>query len=294
MSIVSSLPGRHLLALGLPEAGKTTFLAAFWHVVESEAVAGTLTCEVLADDREYLNMIRGRWLACEQFERTSLDKETWTTMHLRSGPGQQTMDVTFPDLSGELVRQRFFANRRWPKSFDDYARIVDGLLLFINPKRLNSPISTTAINDVLQDSFDRFESPMPAQMATVPAPAPWDAQRTEAAVVLVDLVQVILERRLKSAPLRIAVIVSAWDSTGETEPMGWLTSNATLFNDYILANADTIDTRVYGISAQGGDIKKDNIKENLLTRDPAERIQVVGPGLGSPHDITAPVRWLLS
>jgi stage III sporulation protein SpoIIIAA len=49
------------LIIGLPETGKTTFLAALWHVVTSEEVNESLRLERLHGDSKYLNEISAKW-----------------------------------------------------------------------------------------------------------------------------------------------------------------------------------------------------------------------------------------
>ena len=63
------------LLIGLPETGKTTFLAALWQVVESDEVPGALRLEKLHGDREHLNKIRADWLCCSPMGRTIIAAE---------------------------------------------------------------------------------------------------------------------------------------------------------------------------------------------------------------------------
>ena len=65
----------HLL-MGIPTAGKTSFLAAFWYAVRDSKDDAPLTVEVLPDHRTYLNAICDKWLAGEELDhpcRTARD-----------------------------------------------------------------------------------------------------------------------------------------------------------------------------------------------------------------------------
>ena len=57
---------RTVIAVGLPRTGKTTFLAAFWEVVNSAAVVGSLQIEQTHGDMEYLNAVRRLWGNCKK------------------------------------------------------------------------------------------------------------------------------------------------------------------------------------------------------------------------------------
>ena len=61
--------------LGLPRSGKTTFLAALWHVIDAGEVATKLVLDKLVGDHVYLND-RSRWRRCEEVPRTSMAAET--------------------------------------------------------------------------------------------------------------------------------------------------------------------------------------------------------------------------
>ena len=61
----------HVLMLGLPESGKTTFLAAVWHVIMSGEVDEALQLSKVGPHTLYLNEIRKRWLAGEELDKTT-------------------------------------------------------------------------------------------------------------------------------------------------------------------------------------------------------------------------------
>ena len=58
------------LMLGLPKAGKSTFLAALWYVLKSAEIPGSLVMERREGDQEYLNLIADQWSKCEELDRT--------------------------------------------------------------------------------------------------------------------------------------------------------------------------------------------------------------------------------
>src|SRR5260370_34302674 len=89
-----------VLGIGLPEAGKTTFLAALWHVTESEEVPTALRLERISENAKHLNNIRNDWLRLDRVVGTVPGQEQPTTLWLRDDQGAVGEEL-FPDLSAE-------------------------------------------------------------------------------------------------------------------------------------------------------------------------------------------------
>lgn len=112
------------------------------------------------------------------------------------------------------------------------------------------------------------------------------------AVKLVELLQFLKERPFKARPLRVALVVSAWDLLADSQltPVSWVDRHLPLLAQFLRSNEDGDPFRVYGISAQGGELSQ--AAELLKKRKPSERVQVVCEGYDG-HDITTPIFWLL-
>ncbi len=109
---------------------------------------------------------------------------------------------------------------------------------------------------------------------------------------LVELLQFFLSHARPH--IRLGVIISAWDRVTEEHmtPDRWLAARVPLLHQFLAANDDRIDHRVYGISAQGRPLTEaDTLREEHVA---ARRIRVVGPQEGAGNDITAPVKWLMT
>jgi hypothetical protein len=125
------------------------------------------------------------------------------------------------------------------------------------------------------------------------APRTWDADRVPTQVKLVDLVQALVRPPFSLPHVQLAVIVSAWDLVSDSapSPASWLATRLPLLHQYLRANPERFATRIFGVSAQGGDLARDG--ERLLQQDvPARRI-VVAEDESRSHDLTAPVRWAM-
>lgn len=55
--------------MGLPGAGKTTFLAALWHTINSNSFAASLKLDKI-DNGQYLAQLSQKWVDAEPLDRT--------------------------------------------------------------------------------------------------------------------------------------------------------------------------------------------------------------------------------
>lgn len=87
---------KSVVVMGLPGSGKTTFLAALWHVVTAEDVPTKLKFSHLAaGSQKHLNEIASRWRDAQQQDRTFLLGLKMVQMNLKDNDGDQ-INVTFP------------------------------------------------------------------------------------------------------------------------------------------------------------------------------------------------------
>ena len=93
----------NLLMVGLKGSGKTTYLAALWHYLESAEVGDRLVVPQLQPDRDYLNAIRNSWLALRPLERTSMRTKATASLRLQDAKSGAEIEITLPDLSGESI-----------------------------------------------------------------------------------------------------------------------------------------------------------------------------------------------
>ena len=90
----------NVLMVGLPESGKTTYLAAFWHLLEKEFIQdGRLQMTKMPDEIDYLSSISDAWARCEQMPRTRSEQRFDVTISLKSSITNVEFDLLIPDLS---------------------------------------------------------------------------------------------------------------------------------------------------------------------------------------------------
>lgn len=276
------------LLVGLPATGKSTFLAALWHVVESGELPDSLCLERLEGDLEYLNSLRAEWLAYSELRRTPLGSAELTFMRLRDPRDGKVTDLYLPDMAGETFHAQWI-QRRWDSGFVKTAAGAVGLLLFVHPDHIREP---TTIADVAR-SLPPEPEEAAEEMSEVPSP--WQAEDAPTQVQLVDLLQFIARELVQTQPLRLAVVVSAWDVVLEqfptTNPDRWIDQRLPLLAQFLATNPEFFETQRYGVSAQGGDLRRD-LADLVNVGIPAQRI-LVQHGARRSSDITAPIRWAM-
>jgi hypothetical protein len=278
--------------VGLPSSGKTTFLAALWHLVQTEEVATRLRFGSLSnDDFAYLNLIVKRWRSATEQARTQTTGIKSVSMNLLND-SDRAVRITFPDVPGEEYR-RMWEDREVDK---DLARTLSSgnILLLLNGNKIKAPAWVTERAEI----GEAIGIPLPKV-----EPETWHPKGSPTQVQLVDLLQHLTLPPLEAGPRRLVVMVSAWDKAeGEgLKPEPFIRAKLPLLGQYLQSARDGWDWRVYGVSAQGGEYDQDNkvasqskpeaVRLRELNR-PSERIKLVF-GETVSHDLTEPLEWLM-
>lgn len=288
-----------ILAVGLPKTGKTTFIIALWHTLDTRAVPGSLVLDHVVGNVEYLEKLRERWMRREALGRTRSGPEQTVEMRIRHPDSGTSVLLEIPDLAGETYSDQW-VDRTWTEAFDEVASGCDALLVFLHPNAHREP---TLIEEVFNVEImqaveggadDAIQNP--SDDDSDHTAADWDPEQAPSTVQLIDALQ-FLEREVlpEEWPVRTAVIVSAWDAVSkdqpELTPEQWVRRRAPLLDQYLRANPARFVVRQYGVSAQGGDLATD--REILLDADePTDPLRVVD-GADSSNDLSRPIRWLM-
>jgi hypothetical protein len=275
---------KNCVLIGLPKSGKSTFVAALWHVVESSELESSLTITSLPADRVYLNEIRNNWLSCSKLNRNKVEFLKHITLEVEDKDTKIKTNFGFPDLSGEMYNLQF-ESRRIKLDFIDLLQKSNGIILFVNPELLKKPI---LISDV---------APLGGGNTNVDQKE-WEHKDSPTQVVLVDILQMLL-MNVKGS-FKIAVVISAWDTilnTPDTDynsltPNQWLEREMPLLSQFLETNNDLFKTEFFGISAQGGDYTSEKDELHGFNRQ-SERIKTKF-GDEISNDITLPIRWLIN
>jgi hypothetical protein len=276
--------------IGPPGSGKTTFLAALWHLVQAAEVPTELRLFKLHGVRTHLNKIRSDWIGCRPLDRTVIGAEEYVAMQLEEPTTGEVAELVLPDLSGESFRLQW-KERRWSEEYDQLLQDAVGGLLFVHPAGITEPtridVADILIAEIGGDGGVVTNSSLPA--------TPWDADLAPTQVQLVDLLQFVAahEARTKRSTLRLGIMISAWDLVeGEgRRPREWFSRRLPLLAQYLKANAERFESRVFGVTAQGGELPRDKERLQMFTEH-SKRIRIIEE-IEESHDLTSPIRWVM-
>lgn len=313
---------RRILIAGMPSSGKTTYMAAMRHVLLSDETKTALLMSRLADDERHLNLLQDRWLALETFERTREKSEAWVTLHVRDRMTEVEADLEMPDLRGEMFER--------PAAFGMCHRQVaealvesDGILLFTNAEKPDDNLLISDFGDLddnegapadgksdpevseskksseaSRNPTDGVDDPDAniARPAGTTGRTRFQADRMPEEAKIVELLQFANRSPRTRRRRRLGLIVSAWDVVIDGEdirdPTQWLAQQRPMLAQFLRYNADAWDVRVYGASAQGGKLPRDEARLKAI-ETASERIVMIGHDVPR-HDPTAPLGWLIS
>lgn len=308
---------RHCLFMGLPNSGKSTFIGALWHILQSREIPSSLMIEAEPENREYLNKLREAWLKFEPPGRTTAQYKP-LEFQIKQDGKEGGFVFNFPDVSGELYESQF-EHRSLSTDYHKLVTSCSGVLLFINPDYVRAPNLITDVDDI-EKSREAFfgeilkkvqeqkkvvsesnvvEEKLGEKENTGTKEIKWQHKYSQTQVKIIDLLQMIMPFIQRQC--RIAFIISAWDVIIEANqlqptkdtPAGWFTKQVPLLHQFMESNGDSFLYEVFGVSAQGGSYKKDKVQQLYKLNLPSERV-VVQHGDDVGKDITLPIKWLLN
>jgi hypothetical protein len=220
----------------------------------------------------------------------------------------ETAELSIPDLRGEAFEQPACISQCRTELLAALSN-SDGLLLFTNADRQDDMMLIDDISDMFDGIDPGGEEPTAAlsDEAKVEGQANGSEQQDTGEhqgfdpsdmpeeVKVVEFLQVANRRPLQEKKRKIGVLVSAWDVVPvaeSDEPEKWFRSNRPMLAQFLDANSNLWELRVYGVSAQGGKLPEQKEKLERISCQ-SKRIQIVGDDVAE-HDLSAPLHWLMS
>jgi hypothetical protein len=272
-----------VLMVGMPQSGKSTFLAALWYALRSPDRRSAVVLDRLPDHLQFLNHLVEDWLNCRESAHTSAALTQNVELQLR-GPDAIVGTFALPDYSGEFVRDAW-VTRRWPAELAESVRSAQVVILFVHPDHIRDHMTVAEAN---RNRAALDSGPPDAQRAA----REYDPRLVPTQTQLVDFIQFV-QARSRRKILPIAMIVSAWDLIpGTPLPSEWLAERMPLLHQFLAANAGRLPTAVFGVSAQGADWTSK--QEESLEVEADMRAWVIDMNGRRETDIAIPLAWALS
>lgn len=279
--------------LGLPRTGKSTYLGALWQLVQDRAEPSIVERDVTGD-RSYLQKLGERVALGEEIGRT--ETSSVEGMQLTLGFEQGDIRVHVPDLGGETLRM-LVEDRIWDSRLQETIAASDAMLLFLHPEELCLPLTIAMADKILSGLQSPSDGDSPksangqdsAHSTKLELPK-FRAQSACTVAKCIDGLENILTSQRSRWPIRLGIIISAWDTVeGSLTPASWLKDRAPALDSFSRANSDMIKWSLYGVSAQGGTLPDQ--REELLARGSVRNRVYARDADGVAVPVTDPLRW---
>lgn len=267
-----------LALIGMPQTGKSTFLGALWALVQSPLEPSVAEAS-FSGDRSYIQRLAEQVARGEEIDRTGVDTNEAMAVEL-AFESLGGADVLIPDTSGESLRV-LVEQRIWHPRLRAACEEATAIALFVHPARLRVPQPISLLAGFGGDDT-----------AAAAEPVAFDVHEHAAtAAELIDVFENVSELCRERWPIRLAVIVSAWDCVdGDPSPYEWLQRRLPGVLATIESNPDIAAFEVFGVSAQGGPLEA---REELLARGEICDRVYARDRAGQPVSLVAPVRWAI-
>ena len=272
--------------IGLPETGKTTYIAALWHILDKGGDDTEVFLKELPENREYLNQIRDTWLELKNQERTKESQIKKIELKIGLKGKSDSISLRFPDVSGEVFNSQW-EYRIVKQDYVDLMKDVENVILFVHSTQIKKPILISEIDEIFpieHQGTDEYKVKEHIQA--------WNIEDAPTQVIIVELLQFLKSISNKKVK-KITIFISAWDLARETHeetPEHWLINELPLVYQVLESHNGDIDYKVFGISAQGGDYEKDI--NSLQVKDPLERI-FFQESRSISNNLAIPLLWLI-
>ena len=267
--------------MGLPEAGKTTFLAALWYVLDNSNDS-SLKIKNYLGDLTYITNIANEWADAKALSRTIKTTEKLKIELSLKSSSDEDITLAFPDLSGESFQDQY-VEREVKVKHAKLTKDCSGVFLFIHPDKIIEPFLISELPATIRKCKTEDTSTEEKR---------WNIKEVPTQVQLVELLQFLTFIR-NGQQVRLSIVVSAWDLIDKTQtPEQFIKERLPLLWQYLMSTSDFLSITYCGVSAQGGELSE---SEKLLENtNPSDRITVIDNEGNRFKDITLPISWILN
>ena len=293
---------KSICIVGLPDSGKTTFLAALgcflsngtyrgWKVMETEAV-------------KYLQKIGERWLQCVEMVHTSTDTREEIKFSLCNKNTGDICELKLPDRAGEYFKRSFRTETK-EREFQEELRNSCKILMFINPdKYKKEPLIGSLRQNMIkflgsvpdaseekrkkenEDSNDTDNNKNKEKDENNKPQAGTGVIQMGDCAENVELVQSILGAYGTREKIEITLVVSAWDVFAhQKKPENVVKNEVPLLWQFFQGNKERLEVDYMGISAQGGKWDNDDNREKIKKIPWRDRFRAVDSEGNNIEDI---------
>lgn len=267
------------LIIGLPDAGKSSYIGAFWAIEKDGETGHKLTCKEYPSDTTYLDALKKSWLEQTVVGRTINIEPQEIHLKLHSETTESTLELHIPDFKGEAF-QRILSNNVMEK-VTQWCGETDCILYFIKYTKediLQDEIPQTVVtSESIQTGITRRESTT-MQVEDI---SEWTQN--------IMLLKYLHNQVDSNTPL--AICVSAWDKVDTKLPIeSWIKSKHPFLHNFIQHHFTNV--KYYGVSAQGLEYNDEMFDKYQQLTELKQRAYVYTNN--KSHDITEPFDFLIT
>lgn len=260
------------LMVGLPSAGKTTYLAAFWAVEKEGNTGHKVSCLKYPEDTKYLDEIKNKWLSQEKVPRTTLSTEVHLELVYVGTDKSLTLNV--PDFKGEAFQMLLM--NELDDSIERWIKLADSILFFI------PNIPSDSLQDEVYGGDESDNKVAVAPSFTINEVSLWTQN--------VMLLKFLYEKCGETIP--ISICFSAWDeiNAGSLSADEWIKKEHKFFYNFVVNHFHTY--KYFGISAQGKKYEEEGAFDEELDELTSMKKRAYVFTDKKTNDITEPIAFL--
>ena len=266
---------------GLPDAGKTTFIAALWDIIKRKGSSLELRFSTTPDNTAYLNEIWEYWVSMKKIERSKTPAPDDITINVKRDADGTELVLDLPDFMGEQFQK--VIDHTLPENIQKWIAQSDRMLFLINN-----------LNDSLKDDLeDESEGAIDRVMEKEEAPRLAPEKMLLASQNMMVLKYIANHAKMK----KVAIGLSAWDvkmKEGKS-PEDFLKQRSPVLYNFIKYHFSEVV--FFGVSAQGFDYKDVAAKGKEMrdkTRNSDRAFIVFDKDSEPSPDLTRPLNYLIS
>lgn len=269
---------------GVPDAGKTTYIAALWDIIKRNGSHLELQFTTNPENTTYLNEIWEYWVSMKKIERSNVPVPDDITINVKRTKDGEELELDIPDFMGEQFQK--IIDHTLPDNIKQWIEQSDRMLYFIN-------VLDDNIKDDMEQDDDQAEKDLDRDTEKKKAPLLAPEKMMQASQNMMVLKYIAHHAKMK----RVAIGLSAWDikMKGGKTPEEFLRQRSPALYNFIKWHFK--ECVFFGVSAQGfdyndRDVRAAEMKEKARNSD---RAFIVFDQEKEPSpDLTKPLNYLIS
>lgn len=255
------------LIAGLPDAGKSTYLAALAYILEHPSDEQALRISVRSVERAYINKLSEAWLNQETLERTVQGGLNRINFSIQDKDSTK-FTISVPDIAGEEFKSLI---QKRDSVLDEWDNDCNCLLLFIN-KLPNIHVLQEQMGETNQSEESNYPE--------------FSIGSISLDIQIILMIKALLNKfHIK----KTVICISAWDELLDefATPEECLKQRSPMLYNFVKNYFPNI--LIFGVSAQGGKYSEETVNGLYESTTSNKRAYVVTPEGEKKYDITLPL-----